>query len=115
MGGGNDVAKIIGAAALDNILLDAGAGNDQVEFSDVFALDNLFALLGEGDDTLNILNLYQAAGSVRIDGGAGYDRLTKSGAYPSARLEQTGWEMINGRHQLSLSPAVKVMSLRAAI
>jgi hypothetical protein len=115
MGGGNDVAKILSAAALDNILLDAGAGNDQAELSDVFALDNFFALLGEGDDSLNIMNLYQAGGTVRIDGGAGFDRLTKSGAYPTTGLQQTGWEMINGRPQLSISPAVKAASLKAAI
>jgi hypothetical protein len=112
------VLKVIWATAFDNIMLDAGAGHDTMELSNVLALDNLFALLGDGDDTLNVMNLFQPTGVARIDGGAGYDRLTKSGSYPTARLEQTGWEVINGRRQdlnLNLSPAIKTASLRTAI
>jgi hypothetical protein len=104
MGGGNDVLEVVWAAALDNIFLDAGAGNDVVELEEVLAVDNFFALLGEGDDTLNVFNLYQPVGIARIDGGAGYDRLNKSGKYPAVR-EQTGWEVINGIHQGLNAPA----------
>jgi hypothetical protein len=115
MGSGNDVLKLIDATVFDNMLLDTGAGNDLMELNNVLAVDNLFALLGEGDDTLNIMSLYQPLGIARIDGGAGYDRLNKSGAFPTTGLQQIGWEMINGRHQLSISPAVKAASLKAAI
>jgi hypothetical protein len=104
MGGGNDVLQVIWAAALDNIMLDAGAGNDSVELKEVLAVDNFFALLGDGDDTLNVFNLYQPVGVARIDGGAGYDRLNKTGKYPTVR-EQTGWEVINGIHQALNAPA----------
>jgi hypothetical protein len=118
MGAGNDLLKLIDATAFDNILLDAGAGNDTMELNNVLGVDNFFALLGEGDDTLNILNLYQPLGVARIDGGAGFDRLNKSGAYPGARLEQTSWEVINGRRQdllLNISPKVKAASLKVAV
>jgi hypothetical protein len=99
MGGGNDTLKLLNSTAFDNMLLDAGAGNDVVDLNNVFGVDNFFALLGDGDDILTTFNLYQPVGLARIDGGNGTDRLTKSGAFPAARLEQTNWEYVNGIRQ----------------
>jgi hypothetical protein len=112
LGAGNDTLRLTDFTSFRTINLDAGAGNDAVDLVRTMAVENFFAALGEGDDSLNIVDLFQPVGLTRIDGGAGYDRLNKSGAFPAARVEQTGWEVINGRRQDLLAIKVGTFTMR---
>jgi hypothetical protein len=109
-GGGNDTVKVADFTSYHNFNVDAGAGDDTAELYRVMGVDDFFAILGEGNDALTIGDLYLGQGSAKVLGGNGFDRLTKlPGYYPLARLEQTGWEMINGR----LEPIVNLPVAKA--
>lgn len=95
MGGGNDSLTLTSVSSQSDMTLDAGAGDDNVQLNDVLALDNFFANLGDGNDLLNIVDLRALFGTAKLDGGAGTDRLTKSGAFPTSAT-QLAFEWING-------------------
>ena len=61
------------------------------------AVDNFFAKLGDGNDIADINDLYVIHGKTQIDAGNGSDSLTKTGAFPTSQVTQTGFEWINGR------------------
>ena len=96
-GDGDDILHLDNVTAYQDFNLDAGAGNDRLEADDVCAVDDLFARLSDGNDSADLRNLYVIHGRTQIDGGNGSDSLTKSGAFPTAQLTQTGFEWINGR------------------
>jgi hypothetical protein len=96
-GGGNDRIYLDNVTAWHDMNLDAGAGDDTAELNYALAIDNFMANLGDGSDSLTIKDLYVVNGKTRVIGGNGFDRLTKSGAYPTNLVEQLGWEYINGR------------------
>ena len=96
MGGGNDQLTLTDVNSQKDMTIDAGAGNDTVQLTRVSAFDNFFALLGDGDDLLNITDLRDFFGATKIDGGAGTDRLNKTGAFPTSQVTQLNFEWING-------------------
>lgn len=109
-GGGNDTVKVADFTSYHNFNVDAGAGDDTAELYRVMGVDDFFAILGDGNDALTVGDLYGGQGNVKVLGGIGSDRLTKlPGFYPMARLEQTGWEWINGR----LEPIVNLPVAKA--
>jgi hypothetical protein len=99
MGAGNDQLTLTDTSSQKDMTLDAGAGNDTVQLTRVLARDNFFASLGDGDDLLNIVDFYELFGSTKIDGGAGTDRLNKTGTFSTTQLTQSNFEWINGHPQ----------------
>lgn len=94
---GDDTITFDGLRSNHDINIDAGAGQDKVEVLNGAVVDNFMAQLGDGDDvlTINNLNTTIQAGTTRILGGNGTDRITMS-AYSPRSPELTGWEYING-------------------
>ena len=86
--------------------LDAGAGDDKLEVNDVCAVDNFFAQLGDGNDNVTINDLYLINGKTQIDGGAGSDSITKTGAFPTSQVTQSNFEWINGRPVLVIAQPI---------
>ena len=68
---------------------------------------NFYANLGAGDDYLSLTDLYVAK-TTSILGGDGYDSLWKYGAFPTSMLTQTGWELLNGRLNITTVGSAKV-------
>jgi hypothetical protein len=101
-GGGNDLIHFDNLTSYKDINLDFGTGDDTGEIKQVLAVDNFFANLGDGNDSLAINDLYGGTGKTSILGGTGFDSLTRTGTYfPTHDVDQSGWEMINGRLVLS--------------
>ena len=101
-GGGADLIHLDNVTSYRNINLDFGTGVDRGEINQTLACDSFFANLGDGNDNLAINDLYGGTGKTSILGGNGFDSLTKTGTYfPTRNVEQTGWEMINGRRVLA--------------
>jgi hypothetical protein len=107
-GGGNDAIHLdhVLSGSQGDLNLDAGAGDDTVELNYIEAVNNFMAKLGDGSDSLKVNDLFVDFGQTTIDGGNGVDSLTRSGAFPTSRLSQIGFEWINGRHVLSVLPPV---------
>jgi hypothetical protein len=94
-GGGNDSITMTNVGVSHNLDFDAGAGADSASLDGISAVDSLMAKLGEGDDMLTTSNLFTK--NLTLDGGAGFDRLTKKpDPFFAGTRTQTGWEYING-------------------
>jgi hypothetical protein len=96
-GDGADLLHLNGVTSYKDFNLDAGAGDDKMELDYICAVDNFFAKLGDGNDVAKINDLYVIHGKTQIDAGNGYDSLTRTGAFPTSQVTQTGFEWINGR------------------
>ncbi len=96
-GDGADLLHLESVTSYKDFNLDAGAGDDKLEMSDVCAVDNFFTQMGEGNDAVTSNGLYVINGKTQIDGGAGSDSITKTGAFPTAQLTQSSFEWVNGR------------------
>ena len=107
LGGGDDLFHMSNAHVLKTLNLDAGAGADSAEFSAGAVVDELFARLGDGNDSLSVDGLYGRV--YHFLGGAGSDSLTRTTNIYGQVVEQTGWEVINGRLQLTSTAADLVM------
>jgi hypothetical protein len=105
-GDGADLIHLNSVTSYKDFNLDAGAGDDKVEVNDVCAVDNFFANLGDGNDNIAVNDLYIIHGNAQIDGGAGSDSITKTGAFPTTQLTQTGFEWVNGRPVLVVSQPI---------
>jgi hypothetical protein len=109
-GGGADIVQLNNvscSSSLYGIAIDTGAGNDRVTLNKVTAADNFFANLGAGDDYLSLTDLYVTK-DTSILGGDGYDSLWKYGTFPTSLLMQTGWELLNGRLNITTMGGAKV-------
>ena len=96
-GDGADIIHLDHVTSYKDFNLDAGAGDDKLEINYACAVDNFFAKLGDGNDNATVTDLYTIHGKTQFDGGNGNDSLTKTGAFPTVQLTQTGFEWINGR------------------
>jgi hypothetical protein len=105
-GDGADLLHLDNVTSYKDFNLDAGAGDDKLEINDVCAVDNFFAKLGDGNDVAVINDLYLINGKTQIDAGNGTDSLTKTGAFPTTQVTQTGFEWINGRPVLTLATSL---------
>jgi hypothetical protein len=99
-GDGADLLHLNGVTSYKDFNLDAGAGDDKVELNYICAVDNFFANLGDGNDNATVNDLYVIHGKTQIDAGNGSDSLTKTGAFPTSQVTQSGFEWINGRPML---------------
>jgi hypothetical protein len=94
-GDGGDDIELHQVTSFKKLSLDAGAGDDTVKLDYVIAVDNFMASLGDGNDVITVNDLYLPTGMGTIDGGAGSDKLTMSGAFPTG-VVKTHVEWING-------------------
>jgi hypothetical protein len=94
-GDGGDDIELHQVTSFKKLSLDAGAGDDTVKLDYVIAVDNFMASLGDGNDVITVNDLYLPTGMGTIDGGAGSDKLTTSGAFPTG-VVKTHVEWING-------------------
>jgi hypothetical protein len=105
-GGGQDLIHLDHVTSFKDINLDAGVGDDAIEINYAVAVDNFFANLGDGNDNIAINDLYVINKATKIDGGAGSDSITKTGAFPTSQVTQTSFEWVNGRPVLVISPVL---------
>ena len=105
-GDGADLLHLDNVTSYKDFNLDAGAGDDKLEVNDVCAVDNFFAQLGDGNDNVTINDLYLINGKTQIDGGAGSDSITKTGAFPTSQVTQSNFEWINGRPVLVIAQPI---------
>jgi hypothetical protein len=105
-GDGADIIHLDHVTTYKDFNLDAGAGDDKLEINYACAVDNFFAKLGDGNDNATITDLYTIHGKTQLDAGNGSDSLTKTGAFPTVQLTQTGFEWINGRPVLTVANPV---------
>jgi hypothetical protein len=105
-GDGADLLHLDNVTSYKDFNLDAGAGDDKLEVNDVCAVDNFFAQLGDGNDNATINDLYLINGKTQIDGGAGTDSLTKTGAFPTTQVTQSNFEWVNGRPVLVVAQPI---------
>jgi hypothetical protein len=96
-GDGADLLHLDNVTSYKDFNLDAGAGDDKLEINTVCAVDDFFAQMGDGNDAVTSNGLYIINGKTQIDGGAGTDSITKTGAFPTAQLTQSSFEWVNGR------------------
>ena len=101
-GDGADTIHLDHVTTYKDFNLDAGAGDDKLQINYACAVDNFFANLGDGNDNATITDLYTIHGKTQIDGGNGVDSITKTGAFPTTQVTQTGFEWINGRPVLTV-------------
>ena len=114
-GAGNDTIHVYDSTAYLDMSIDAGVGDDTVDLSGNCAVQNFFASLGAGNDTLTVRNLYTINGKTTFDGGAGSDRLNRSGVIPTQQLTQTNWEWINGLPILTVLDTVAAKPVSARL
>jgi hypothetical protein len=105
-GDGADLIHLDHVTSYKDFNLDAGAGDDKLEINYACAVDNFFAKLGDGNDNATVTDLYTIHGKTQLDGGNGSDSLTKTGAFPTVQLTQTGFEWVNGRPVLTVANPV---------
>jgi hypothetical protein len=105
-GDGADLLHLDNVTSYKDFNLDAGAGDDKLEVNDVCAVDNFFAQLGDGNDNVTVNDLYLINGKTQIDGGAGTDSITKTGAFPTSLVTQSSFEWVNGRPVLVLAQPI---------
>jgi hypothetical protein len=96
-GSGDDYLEVVNGYAGNDVLFSTDAGNDKMKLQEVRAVDDFWAMLGDGNDTLDAT--YLRADVLSLNGGAGYDSLSKSVNGPVNQLVQTNWEVINGVRQ----------------
>lgn len=96
-GSGDDYLEVVNGFAGNDVMLSTDAGNDTMKLQEVRAVDDFWAMLGDGNDTLDAQ--YLRADVLTLNGGAGYDSLSKSVNGPVNQLVQTNWEVINGVRQ----------------
>jgi hypothetical protein len=100
-GAGNDRLDVVSVVAGDDIVTVLGDGNDKATMREVRAVDQFFVAMGTGNDTLDMT--YLRANYLSVDGGPGFDSLSKSIDGPTGSSSFTGWEVINGRRIWNLS------------
>lgn len=110
-GDGADLLHLESTTSYKTFNLDAGAGDDKLEMNDVCAVDSFFAQLGDGNDAVTSNGLYIINGKTQIDGGAGTDSITKTGAFPTAQLTQSNFEWVNGRPVLVFANPIALQSV----
>jgi hypothetical protein len=102
-----DCAWLSHVYANGNINVRAGDGADLIHLDNVTSYKDFnFANLGDGNDNLAVNDLYVIHGKTQINGGAGSDSLTNTGAFPTTQLTQTGFEWVNGRPVLVVSQPI---------
>jgi hypothetical protein len=112
-GDGADLIHLDNVTSYKDFNLDVGAGDDKVEINDVCAVDNFFANLGDGNDAITVNDLYVINKTAKIDGGAGSDSITKTGALPTTQLKQAGFEWVNGRPVLVIAQPIGAVMAKA--
>jgi hypothetical protein len=90
LGGGADTLTMIGVTAAGDIILATGEGDDRGTLNSVWALDDMTVFMRGGNDTLDVM--YLRADELWLDGGPGYDLLSKSVDGQSRTLAETNWE-----------------------
>ena len=103
LGEGNDELTMLGDTATKTIQLEGMGGNDKMNLTEVEALDSFFALMGQGNDVLNT-TFIKARRAMTLDGGPGFDSLTRSQTVFVPNLKIQNWEVINGKLVLSVNP-----------
>lgn len=76
----------------DSLFINTNGGSDVVKLYDVQAARNLGVNLGAGDDSLNLLHV--RANDIRVNGGTGFDRLTKIDVIFGKHMRMAGFEEI---------------------
>lgn len=103
-GSGNDTIEMGYTTAGEDIVITAGDGADKGKLTEVWAYDQFYVAMGTGNDTLS--TTYLRANYLSVDGGLGYDSLTRSLDGPTGQSWYTGWEVINGKPVFNLSGVV---------
>jgi hypothetical protein len=93
LGGGNDGLTIQNSFASDIVAL-TGSGSDVVGMTEVRAQDQFFVFTDSGHDTMDMVFL--SARDLAVNGGTGFDSLTKFLDGPTNTTNISGWESING-------------------
>jgi hypothetical protein len=103
MGGGNDQLRIENSFAVDIVAL-TGTGHDEVALTEVRTEDQFFVFTDSGNDTLDMVFL--SARDLAVNGGTGFDKLTKFLDGPTNTTTLSGWESINGVTSGGFGPSV---------
>lgn len=88
----NDVIIMSHVSAGDTLSVNSNNGSDLVRLSNVSAGRNLNVNLGAGNDTLSLV--HARANNINLNGGAGFDHLTKIDVDFGTHMRMAGFEQI---------------------
>ena len=98
-GAGVDTVHLDDTTSRKKIDINMGGGDDTATLINVSSVDTLFARMGSGNDALSVDSV---SGFMTLLGAEGTnDRLTTRNVSPG-KVTHSGWEFINGRHNLGL-------------